>query len=102
MLYFNFLNCHRREEDIVWESGYKLFIDCIWTQKSDWRSCSVGFLFLDSLSAIKLSQTYRMCAQFALVEHSGKKVLIFVKNSPSDRISKVWMAMLFTAKTHGW
>ena len=32
-----------------------------------------GFLFLDSLAAIKLSRTYRMYAQFALVEHSGKK-----------------------------
>ena len=29
--------------------------------------------FLNSLSAIKLSQTYRMYAQFALVEHSRKK-----------------------------
>ena len=72
-MYFNCLNCHRREEDIVWESGCKLFIGCIWTQKSDWWRRSTGFLFLDSLSAIKLSRTYRMYAQFALVEHSGKK-----------------------------
>jgi len=33
-----------------------------------------GFLFPDSLSAIKLSRTYQMYAQFAfIVEHSGKK-----------------------------
>ena len=83
VVYFNFLNCHRREDYFIWESGCKLFIGCIWTQKSDWWRRSTGFLFLDSLSAIKLSQTYRMYAQFALVEHSGtvKKVLIFVKKS---------------------
>ena len=93
-MYLNFLNCNRREEDIVWESGCKLFIDCIWTQKSDWRRRSTGFLFLDSLSAIKLSQTYRMYAQFALVEHSGKKGSDFCQKvshlESSANFSKCW------------
>ena len=85
VVFFNCLNCHRREEDIVWESGCKLFIGCMWTQKSDWWRRSTGFLFLDS-------QTYRMYAQFALVEHYGKKVLLFVKKSATLSQAQIFLS----------